>query len=108
MPRFCKQIMFEIFISNLQVSMDCWQYYGPNNNKRLKKTDAVPRLLSQPLEVQGEYLQHGPAWPTHLAILGLETQIGLTFRAPNTSEGFHKKPMLCYIWSKLAKRYLKV
>ena len=38
-------------------------------------------------------VQLGP----HLAVLGLEAQIGLASRAPNTSEGVHKEPKLRYI-----------
>ena len=38
-------------------------------------------------------VQLGP----HLAVFGLEAQISLASRAPNTSEGVHKEPELRYI-----------
>ena len=38
-------------------------------------------------------VQLGP----HLAVLGLEAQISLASRAPNTSEGVHEEPELRYI-----------
>ena len=38
-------------------------------------------------------VQLGP----HLVVFGLEAQVGLASRAPNTSEGITEEPKLCHI-----------